>query len=166
MNNKKQKGVGMVEVLVALLILAIGVLGFVALQYKASEATVEANYRVQAINLARDLSERIRVNRDQYATYQAQIQTAANQTTSSKNCSSVNCTKAELADYDVSQVTTKARSVGMSMNIMQCQNNNNNRNCIYVAWGDTAATNGSDPGDCTNGSTYNDSSTCLIMETY
>ena len=60
----QQKGVGMVEVLVALLLLAIGVLGFSALQLRAVEATSEAMNQVQAMNLARDLSERIRVNRD------------------------------------------------------------------------------------------------------
>lgn len=36
-----QKGVGLIEILVALLVLAIGVLGFVALQYRAVEATSE-----------------------------------------------------------------------------------------------------------------------------
>ena len=49
---KKQAGVGLIEVLVALLILAVGVLGFVALQYRAIEASSEGANRVQAINLA------------------------------------------------------------------------------------------------------------------
>ena len=61
--NNYQHGVGLVEVLVAMLVLAIGVLGFVALQYRAVEATSESSYRVQAINTARDLAERVRVNR-------------------------------------------------------------------------------------------------------
>ncbi|MEG1640035.1 MAG: hypothetical protein RR284_03815, partial [Ruthenibacterium sp.] len=47
------------EALVALLILAVGVLGFVALQYRAIEASSEGANRVQAINLARDLAEKI-----------------------------------------------------------------------------------------------------------
>ena len=59
---KQQKGVGMIEVLVALTLLAIGVLGFTALQIRAVDATVEANNRIQAMNLARDLAERIRAN--------------------------------------------------------------------------------------------------------
>ena len=61
--TKHQFGVGLMEILVALLILALGVLGFIALQYRAVEATSEGSYRVQAINLSRDFAERIRVNR-------------------------------------------------------------------------------------------------------
>ena len=56
-SNRSQRGVGLMEVLVALLILAIGILGFIALQYRSLDATTEATYRVQAINLARDLAE-------------------------------------------------------------------------------------------------------------
>ena len=52
----------MVEVLVALTLLAIGVLGFTALQLRAVDATAEANNRIRAMNLARDLAERIRAN--------------------------------------------------------------------------------------------------------
>jgi len=49
-----QRGMGMIEILVALLILAIGILGFIALQYRALEASAESTSRVQAITLARD----------------------------------------------------------------------------------------------------------------
>lgn len=61
--RKKNQGVGMVEVLVALTLLAIGVLGFTALQLRAVDATAEANNRIQAMNLARDLAERIRATK-------------------------------------------------------------------------------------------------------
>jgi type IV pilus assembly protein PilV len=162
---KYQKGVGMVEILVALLILAIGVLGFVALQYRALEASAESASRIQAITLARDLAERIRVNRNAFSIYEAQIQTAANQKGFKTNCITANCTDTDLADFDVSQISNRAASLGMTINIMGCQNTNN-RSCIYVAWGDSSATNGSNAGDCTNGNAYNANSTCVIMETY
>lgn len=77
-----QRGVGLMEILVALLVLAIGVLGFIALQYRAVEATSESGYRVQAINLARDMAERIRVNRGAIAAYENKLsETQANQIT-------------------------------------------------------------------------------------
>ena len=60
---KTQKGVGLVEVLVALVLLSIAVLGFVALQIRAVAATNEATMNVQATNIARDLAERMRINR-------------------------------------------------------------------------------------------------------
>ena len=143
----KQRGVGLVEILVALLVLAIGVLGFVALQYRALEASAESTSRVQAITIARDLAERIRVNRNSFSVYQSEIKAA------------------EMADFDVAQVTNKAAALGMTMNIMDCQSTNDRR-CIYVAWGDSSATDGTGTGDCTNGTTYQASSTCVIMEAY
>ncbi|ERQ00137.1 hypothetical protein Q674_03205 [Acinetobacter sp. COS3] len=172
MNNRSnQKGVGLIEVLVALVILAIGVLGFVALQYRAVEATSEAINRVQAMNIARDLAERIRVNRDGLTTYKSEINTAANQETYATNCITATCGATALADFDVSQVSNKASSLGMTINMLPCSGNSDGRNCIYVAWGDTSATNSaaSDPagsGDCTYGTAYNPASTCVIMETY
>jgi type IV pilus assembly protein PilV len=161
-----QKGVGLIEILVALLVLAIGVLGFVALQYRAVEATSEASSRVQAINIARDLAEKIRVNRSAFTEYQSQIQTPANQKAYKTNCFTSNCSETDFADFDVAQVANKAASFGMTINIMNCQGNNNNRNCIYVAWGDSSATDGAGTGDCTNGNAYNPTSTCIIMEAY
>ncbi|MBF4454691.1 type IV pilus modification protein PilV [Acinetobacter sp. SK-43] len=163
--KQKQIGVGMVEVLVALLVLAVGVLGFVALQYRAVEATSEAINRVQAMNIARDMAERIRANRDGLANYATQIQTE-NQTDYTTNCMTSLCSATSMADFDVSQVVTKASALGMTMNMRTCSGNNNGRNCIYVAWGDTSATDGTGTGDCTNGAAYNTTSTCVIMETY
>jgi type IV pilus assembly protein PilV len=161
-----QKGVGLIEILVSLLILAVGILGFVALQYRSVEATSEAINRVQAMNVARDLAERIRANRDGFTAYQTQIQTAANQKAAAVDCVTTACSAANLADFDVAQVVNKAEVLGMSMNMRTCSGNSDGRNCIYVAWGDTSATDGTGTGDCTNGTAYQSTSTCVIMETY
>ncbi|ENW98074.1 type IV pilus modification protein PilV [Acinetobacter modestus] len=167
-NIKSQRGVGLVEVLVALLVLAIGVLGFIALQYRAVEATSESTYRIQAMNLARDLAERVRVNRGALLTYETEIRTPANQATSTRNCFTTNCTVTELADFDVSQVTNRAKSVGMSVNLVACPGNSDGRNCVYIAWGDTAPLDGTvnGLGNCTTSTSYDPASTCLIMEMY
>jgi len=147
-----QHGVGLMEILVALLVLAIGVLGFIALQYRAVEATNE------------------RVNRGAFLTYEAKLaKPVADQIKAGKDCSENNCTAAELADYDVSQVAKKAQVAGMVVNRIICAGNESGdkRSCIYVAWGDTAPTNGNaDEGNCTAGSSYDPASTCLIMEVY
>ncbi|WP_368570966.1 type IV pilus modification protein PilV [Acinetobacter haemolyticus] len=162
----QQRGVGLVEILVALLVLALGVLGFVALQYRALEASAESTSRIEAMGLARDLSERIRINRTAFPTYQEELATPANQDISTVNCLENDCTTVQLADFDVAQVIAKARRLGMTMNIMDCQGNTNGRQCIYVAWGDTSATDGNGLGDCTDGTAYNRNSTCVILETY
>ncbi len=161
-----QRGVGLVEVLVALLLLAIAVLGYVALQYRSLDATVEGASRVEAISLARDLAERVRVNRNAFTTYSAQLADPKEQIIYKTNCGTAKCSENDMADFDVAQVVTKAQTLGMAMNIMQCPNNKNNLHCIYVSWGETSPTNGDGVGDCTHQNAYNAVSTCLIMEAY
>ena len=55
----------------------------------------------------------------------------------------------------------------MTVNMFTCPGIGNSRRCIYVAWGDTAATADGDDVDCTtNAGTYTPNSTCVVMEVY
>jgi type IV pilus assembly protein PilV len=65
----KQNGFTMVEVLVALVVLAIGLLGIAALYLNSLQSGRTAIYRTQAVNLAADLADRIRANRTAQAAY-------------------------------------------------------------------------------------------------
>lgn len=65
----KQSGFTMVEVLVALVVLAIGLLGIAALYLNSLQSSRTAIYRTQAVNLAADLADRIRANRTAQAAY-------------------------------------------------------------------------------------------------
>jgi type IV pilus assembly protein PilV len=58
-----QAGFTMVEVLVALVVLAIGLLGIAGLLLKSLQSGRTATYRTQAVNLTADLADRIRMNR-------------------------------------------------------------------------------------------------------
>ena len=58
-----QRGATLIEVLVALLVLAIGLLGTAALQTRAQTAEVEAYQRSQALLLAQDMVSRLNTNR-------------------------------------------------------------------------------------------------------
>ena len=60
--NMAQKGVGMMEVLVAMVILSIAILGFVALQVRATAATDEALNRSDSLVILNGLAEKIRIN--------------------------------------------------------------------------------------------------------
>ncbi len=62
-------GFSMIEVLVALLVLAFGLLGFALLQTMNLRFTQSANYRTQATNLAYDLLDQMRANRHLAASY-------------------------------------------------------------------------------------------------
>lgn len=163
-----QRGVGLVEVLVALVLLAIAVLGFVALQLRAVAASHEAGRNVQAMNVARDLSERIRVNRDGLSDYkEAEAPEEGEDANSSKNCASEFCTSSEMAAYDYAQVSNKATDLGMSLNILDCQGTTAlKRKCIYVAWEGTTPTDGAADTNCTNGTAYIPKAKCIIVEVY
>ena len=156
---KTQKGVGLVEVLVALVLLSIAVLGFVALQIRAVAATNEASMNVQAINIARDLAERMRMNRDGLLEYK-------NVTTPPTTCASAFCTPTQMAQYDYAQVKKQASNLGMNVDVLNCQGSTLVRKCVYVAWENTTATNGTASTDCTNSTAYIPNAKCIIMEVY
>lgn len=162
-----QKGVGLMEVLVALLVLAIGVLGFVALQYRAIEASSEGENRIQAINLARDVAEKIRSNRTAINAYTTDLSATGVAELPSPNCFEGYCTPTQKASFDSALVQLSATSMGMTVNMMTCPGVANSRRCIYVAWGDTAATADGEDVDCTTeAGTYTPNSTCVVMEVY
>ena len=60
---KYQKGVGLIEVIMSVLVLGLAVLGFITLQYRSLELASEALKKVEAVNLASNLAERMYVNR-------------------------------------------------------------------------------------------------------
>lgn len=62
-SNTRQQGFGMIEVLVAILVIAIGLLGIAGLQARATSSEFESYQRSQAVSLAFDMAERIRTNR-------------------------------------------------------------------------------------------------------
>ncbi|AWA46882.1 type IV pilus modification protein PilV [Acinetobacter junii] len=155
---KRQTGVGLMEVLVALVLLSIAVLGFVALQIRAITASNEATMNVQATNIARDLAERMRMNRDGLAGYVANTDTT--------NCATAFCSPEDMAKYDFRLVSSRATDLGMSMDVLNCQGSTLVRKCIYVAWEGTTATNGTGSSDCTNGAAYVPNAKCIIMEVY
>lgn len=161
-----QRGVGMIEVLISLLLLAIGVLGFSALQLRAIDATAEGLNRVQGMSLARDLAERIRANRLGYDTYKTNVN-ASPAVIVSKTCvGSTTCTAGEMAAYDVSQVLNKAAAFNAKIAIPECQGVDNGRKCIYVAWDKTNPVDGTTDTSCTNGGTYQPMSKCVVVEAY
>lgn len=94
-----QRGASLVEVMVALFVLAIGLLGMLALQTKSMQFNQSAYSYSQAVFLANDLAERIRANADEAATYVV----AEDVTPAEVSCDTVavDCTAAELAAHDL-----------------------------------------------------------------
>lgn len=70
---KRQQGIGLLEVLVALLVLSIGVLGAVMLQLSALRYTASAAYTTQASFLAYDMLDRMRANSTDLTRYALKV---------------------------------------------------------------------------------------------
>lgn len=60
---RSQQGVTLIEVLIALLVLSVGLLGVAALQTNALKANQSSLMRSHATNLSYDISDRMRANR-------------------------------------------------------------------------------------------------------
>lgn len=70
-------GFSMIEVLIAVLVLSVGLLGMAALQAVALSRTGSADQRSQAITLATELIDMIRANRIEALRYQTQFSPAS-----------------------------------------------------------------------------------------
>lgn len=94
----KESGFSIVEALVALVVLSVGMLGIAALYVESLRAGRTAIYRTQAVNLASDMADRIRANRNARNSW-AMTATA---TPTVQGCvdGMVNCSAAQLAQDD------------------------------------------------------------------
>jgi type IV pilus assembly protein PilV len=64
MSRHRQRGMTMIESLVAIVVLSFGMLGVVGLQAAALKSNKEARYQSSAVRLARELGELLRGNKD------------------------------------------------------------------------------------------------------
>ncbi len=65
----RARGFTLIEVMIAVLVLALGLLGFALLQTMSVRFSQSANYRTQATNLAYDMLDQMRANRLYAAQY-------------------------------------------------------------------------------------------------
>jgi type IV pilus assembly protein PilV len=94
-SNNVQAGFSLIEALVSLIVISVGMIGIASLYGQGLRAGGTALYRTQAINLASDMADRIRVNRRGGAGYNAM---AANNQCDPPN--NVTCTPAQMAAHD------------------------------------------------------------------
>lgn len=98
----RQRGVSLIEIMVAVFVLSVGVLGVVGLQMTAKRANYEAVQRATATSLAQDIIERMRANAAVLSTYSnlGAGRTLTGTTMAATACTA-NCTQAQLAQYDL-----------------------------------------------------------------
>ncbi len=103
--ERGQSGVSLIEVLIALAVLSIGLLGVAGLQSAAKQSNYDAVQRTSASQLAYDYLERVRANSAALADYlpAAPLGGATQGAEPAPNCLSLatTCTPAELAAHDL-----------------------------------------------------------------
>jgi type IV pilus assembly protein PilV len=123
--RKSSKGLTLIEMMVALVVLSIGLLGVAGLQASTTKYRINTMARASMTGLVFDLSERIRVNADSAGPSFLQPGTenlkslyvigsdwSTQQTeslTPTKDCAANTCNTAERADYDVKTWRQKVR---------------------------------------------------------
>lgn len=98
----RQRGITMVEALVALVVLSVGMLGIAGLYVSSLKAGLSALIRTQAVNLVQDMADRIRANALGRAAYDVAAGYGGSPTT--HDCVvTTNCTPAALAEDDLAR---------------------------------------------------------------
>jgi type IV pilus assembly protein PilV len=106
----RSAGFTLIEVLIAILVLAIGLLGLAAMQGAGLKYNTDAYQRTQATVLAYDIVDRMRANKTAAlkpgSPYIVTASNAASKMTASKDCdvadgTSIECSETELAAWDV-----------------------------------------------------------------
>ena len=164
---QSQQGVGLIEVLVALMLLAIAVLGFTAMQMTAVKATDESLMRTRALTVMRGAAEMMRANAEGIPAFKTAINGTATTVTNTDtsnvaitkdSCISggtpASCTIKQLAVKDALTVKQYATDNELSVGMATCPNTRTtvtnadnttttttsagqDRQCLIASWGDT-----------------------------
>jgi type IV pilus assembly protein PilV len=175
--RRLQRGFSFIEALCASALLAIGIVGFSAMQVRSLEIVRGAHTQAMAMALAADITDRIHANVS--GTHQASV----NETTALQNylnaawsgpyncattpaalvpCSAEStgtdlCTQSSMASFDVydSYCQATASLPNPSLSFAKCSSAGGNTYCAYVAWF-------GEPATAANCSAYD--SHCVSME--
>ena len=128
----RQRGITLIESLVAIFVTALGILGILGVQMRTLTDTQTSVRRAQAVRLIEDLGERMKVSPNALlglADYASGYDQEGSDLTAT-DCSSAPCTPAEQAGYDLKQWKT---TVQQTLPLGQAS--------IFLAPGETANAN-------------------------
>lgn len=137
-----QRGVALLEVAIAIVVIAIGAIGLASMQLSAKRAGFEAVQRTYASALAMDILERIRLNPSVLESYEQTVG-GATQTTPAATCSGASCTETQLVALDLwaweqgldgAAETRAGGSVGGLLNPTGCIVVNGRLVQVTIAW--------------------------------
>lgn len=103
--NKSMKGFTLLELLVALILVSIGILGHAKMQMRSMDMAQQASFSQSANSALIDLAQRIRANKTVADEFNNKSNLATgNPLASSHNCiTSSSCTKAQFVSYELDE---------------------------------------------------------------
>jgi type IV pilus assembly protein PilV len=112
---RTQRGMSLVEVLVALVVLSVGMLGIAVMFVQSVRSSRSAILRTQAVNLVSDMADRVRANANAQGAYDTDEYGGA---PAVQNCapegetrSGINCNSEQLAEDDLARWQLAVRNI-------------------------------------------------------
>ena len=105
-----QRGFALLESLIAIVVMALGILGILGLQMRTLTNTQTSLYRAQAIRLTEDLNERLMANPNAFLSTNDYLTGWENTPTSQVDCNTAACGHTELAGFDIEQWKAQVRN--------------------------------------------------------
>ncbi|KEI71789.1 type IV pilus modification protein PilV [Endozoicomonas elysicola] len=141
---RRNNGFTMIEVLVAMIIISVGLLGIAGLVVESRKNIVEVQQRSTALQLAEDLLARINANNSGLTSYNGTITATPVQPGTLCNGANSNCTPAQTAAFDLwqwgsalygNEVQTAANNnAGGLISPLACININNTDVTLTIVW--------------------------------
>lgn len=146
-----QRGLSLVEVLVAVVVLSIGVLGAVGMQAASMQSTKEVRNQAVAVALVKELAEKMRGNHavaidttpaaNPYLR-DATLPPSAILPVPSPNCATASCTPAQMAAWDIWEWQLRLRDALPSPRVRICMDAAPFNSAGEAQWDCTASGNG------------------------
>lgn len=137
---QSQRGISLLESLVAILVMALGILGILGVQMRTLTNTQTGLYRSQAIRLIEDLNERMMANPNAFQNTANYITSWSDTPSANTDCNTTTCNHSAMAEFDREQwkamVTRTLPNGNASVFFAQDETQDSNRRQlgVMISW--------------------------------
>lgn len=144
----KQTGVTLIEILVTVVIIAVGLLGLAVMQNISVKAAYDSYLRTQASFIAYDLIDRIRANPGNPTATPYSLASGVD-ATDTQCFDGDNCSINDIRNFDLFHAQENARELLPDSDLVVTFNNTTNIYTVTISWNDRTGdpADSTDPGD-------------------